>query len=154
MYFLLKMGIFRCHVGFQWCNSSNPSRFFQKVLKMHDTDQTPLYSYGHSVWNKDILLMEEILHQLIGSLSHYLKGFAHSRWCRISSINSSTFNRICFGIAPQCGVGEVVYTVALTVECRLTKRLSELASINGNAKHLRNSKSPQICIVWISPING
>ena len=35
-----------------------------------------------------ILLMEEILHQLIGSWSHYLQGFVHPRWCRISSINS------------------------------------------------------------------
>ena len=35
-----------------------------------------------------IRLMEEILHQLIGSLSHFLHGFIHSRWCRISSINS------------------------------------------------------------------
>ena len=35
-----------------------------------------------------ILLMVEILHQLIGSLSHYLHGFIHPRWCRISSINS------------------------------------------------------------------
>ena len=34
-----------------------------------------------------ILLMEE--HQLIGSLSHYLQGFIHARWCRISSINSN-----------------------------------------------------------------
>ena len=33
--------------------------------------------------------MEEILQQLIGSLSHYLKVFIHPRWCRISSINSS-----------------------------------------------------------------
>ena len=36
--------------------------------------------------------MEEILHQLIGSSSHYLQGFIcfiHvKRWCRISSINS------------------------------------------------------------------
>jgi len=38
----------------------------------------------------DLLLMEEILHQLIGSLSCYLQGFVHPRWCRISSINSST----------------------------------------------------------------
>ena len=35
-----------------------------------------------------ILLMEEILHQLIWQISHYLQGFIHSRWCRISSINS------------------------------------------------------------------
>ena len=36
----------------------------------------------------NILLMEEILHQLIGSLSHYLQGFIHPRWCKISSTNS------------------------------------------------------------------
>ena len=35
-----------------------------------------------------ILLMAEILHQLICSSSHYLHGFMHPRWCRISSINS------------------------------------------------------------------
>ncbi len=39
-----------------------------------------------------ILLMAEILHQLIGSLSHYLRGFIHPRWCRISAINSSTIS--------------------------------------------------------------
>ena len=39
-----------------------------------------------------ILLMEEILHQLISSLSHYLQGFIHPRWCRISSINRMTKN--------------------------------------------------------------
>ena len=33
--------------------------------------------------------MEEILHQLIGSLSHYLQGFIHPRWCKISAISSS-----------------------------------------------------------------
>ena len=38
----------------------------------------------------ELLLMEEILHQLIGSLSHSLQGFIHVRWCRISSINSMT----------------------------------------------------------------
>ena len=33
--------------------------------------------------------MEEILHQMICSLSHDLQGFIHPWWCRISSINSS-----------------------------------------------------------------
>ena len=37
-----------------------------------------------------ILLMSEILHQFIGSLSHDLQGFVHPRWCRISAINSIT----------------------------------------------------------------
>ena len=36
-----------------------------------------------------LLLMAEILHHLIGSLSHYLQGFIHLRWCRIPSINSN-----------------------------------------------------------------
>ena len=35
-----------------------------------------------------ILLMEEILHQLIGRLALFLRGFIHPRWCRNSSINS------------------------------------------------------------------
>ena len=36
-----------------------------------------------------ILLMEEILHQLIGSLPNYWQCFIiHPRWCRISCINS------------------------------------------------------------------
>ncbi len=36
-----------------------------------------------------ILLMAEILHQLTGSLSHYLRGVIHPRWLFwISSINS------------------------------------------------------------------
>ena len=34
-----------------------------------------------------ILLMEEILDQLIGSLSHASKGLIDNSWCRISSIN-------------------------------------------------------------------
>ena len=32
---------------------------------------------------------EKMLHQLVDSLSHYLQGFRHTRWCRISSINST-----------------------------------------------------------------
>ena len=36
-----------------------------------------------------ILLMEEHLHQLISSVSHYLQGCIHVGWCRISS--SSVF---------------------------------------------------------------
>ena len=48
-------------------------------------------------FNKDlpvVLFMEEILHQLIGSLSPYLQGFIHPRWCRISSINRMYHQRI------------------------------------------------------------
>ena len=37
-----------------------------------------------------LLLMAEILHQLIGRISQYLRGFILPRWCRISAINSTT----------------------------------------------------------------
>ena len=36
---------------------------------------------------REMLLMAEILHQLIWKLSHYLQGFIHPWWWRISSIN-------------------------------------------------------------------
>ena len=35
-----------------------------------------------------LLLMVKILHQLIGSFSHYFYGVIHPRWCRISAINN------------------------------------------------------------------
>jgi len=44
-----------------------------------------------------VLLVAKILHQLVGSLSHYLQGFIHPRWCRISSINSIYLPRHCLG---------------------------------------------------------
>ena len=44
--------------------------------------------------NALLLLMEETLHKSIGSLSQYLQGFVHPRWCRISSINSITLERV------------------------------------------------------------
>ena len=48
-------------------------------------------SIGILSWESNIIpLMEEILHQLIGSVSRYLQGFINSRWLfGISSINSS-----------------------------------------------------------------
>ena len=35
-----------------------------------------------------LLMVQKSCTSLIGSLSHYLQGFIHPRWCRISSINS------------------------------------------------------------------
>ena len=54
------------------------------------------------------LLMAEIRRSPVevGSLSHYLQGFIHPRWCRISSINSMStlsllFLRISFKVANE-----------------------------------------------------
>ena len=48
-------------------------------------------------WAKLLLLMAEILHQFIGSLSRYLQGFIHPRWCKISAINSTIPEAACLG---------------------------------------------------------
>ena len=48
-----------------------------------------------AISNSILLLKAEILHQLIGSLSHCLQGFIHPKWCRISAINSINTKQIC-----------------------------------------------------------
>ena len=54
---------------------------FPNLGAKHTTCETATY-------RRDILLMEEILHQLISSLSHYLQSFIHTRWLfGIASIN-------------------------------------------------------------------
>ena len=55
-----------------------------------------------------VLLVEEILHQLIGSFSHYLQGFIHPRWCSISSINSGS--RGIFSLYPRVKIKDIKYT--------------------------------------------
>ena len=49
----------------------------------------------NSGFNGDLLLlMEDILHQLVGSLSDYLRGFIDNRWLfGIFSINSMLENK-------------------------------------------------------------
>ena len=58
-----------------FCWSTIFARFFWSIffLKYFFVDQ--------QFWHIQPLLSEEILQQLIGSLSHYLRGFIHSRWC-------------------------------------------------------------------------
>ena len=58
------------------------------MLRVHIRDA--LRTCQHQVPWRELLLMAEILHQLIGSLSHCLQGFIHPRWCRISAINNIT----------------------------------------------------------------
>ena len=56
-----------------------------------------------------ILLMEEILHQLIGSLSHYLQGFIHLRWCRISEPSAVVLHSWLLWLAGETTEGMVTY---------------------------------------------
>ena len=61
-----------------------------KIWALHNLlDRPDVFTWLKCDGRMVILLMEEILHQLIGRLSHHLQGFIHCRWCRISSSNSS-----------------------------------------------------------------
>ena len=54
---------------------------YDSKSKMSASLQRNLHSHrGGAKKTWIILLMEEILHQLIGSCSHYLQGFIHPRW--------------------------------------------------------------------------
>ena len=64
-----KKNIFTLHIRL--------NALFLCLQKKQQTNCTPL-----------LLWMAEILHQLIWKISHYLLGFIHARWCRISCINS------------------------------------------------------------------
>ena len=56
--------------------------------------------------------MDKILHQLMGSLSHYLQGFIHTRRCRISSITSSTLKHLYGMIWPASTNGATLNDVS------------------------------------------
>ena len=74
------------HGRFPW-NGATPKIIY--LSKMFHILVPSIWGYPH-LWKPSdvmILWMEEILHQLIDGLSHYLKGFNHPRWCRISSIH-------------------------------------------------------------------
>ena len=65
-----------------------------QLSKIHPVEQRLTQPKDHEIKVETVfflLLMEEILHQLIGSFSHYLQGFINSRRCRISSINSHKY---------------------------------------------------------------
>ena len=82
--------MFACHSNFNDPSDSRDSQWWDSPMMVSGTHTflIPfLYIFRDSGLGV-VLLMEEILHQLIGSLSHYLQGFIHPRWCRISSINS------------------------------------------------------------------
>ena len=77
--FLLKMGIF-----FQ------PAMLLYQFSKWwyEFRDRLDVFFNRLDLYPYLILLIDEILHQLADSFSHFLPGFGHTRWCRISSIKS------------------------------------------------------------------
>ena len=69
-----------------------PPACFKDVWKASERlPERPLKNYHTYSMTVILLLVEEILHQFIGSVSHYLPHFIHPRWCRISSINSTSY---------------------------------------------------------------
>ena len=62
----------------------------------HVKSHIPRYLSNNDLNNHIIVLTEEILHQLIDSLTNYLQGSIYARWCRVSSINSMSCHWFCF----------------------------------------------------------
>ena len=81
-----------------WCHSRKTARFTMPENVQKSRCQGKLEHLKMDF----LLLMAEILHQLIGSLSHYLQVFLHPRWLfGISSINSTATYREGF-LLVQC----------------------------------------------------
>ena len=99
----------------------------------------------------DRLLMEEILHQMIRSLSQCLQGFVHPRWCRISSINSTFWNTVCFVQGPSSMITSNHCLDSLSL-------VREMAPLGGIWKELLLSFKNTIRIhsknTWEFPIDG
>ena len=86
------------------------------------------HSFNYCFYLPVILFTEEILHQLIGSLSHYLQGFVHPRWW---SLDSWTINSIharpflCFRRQQFCWISRMKNWTSLVAsvcrDCRVTQ---------------------------------
>ena len=75
-----------CMIKFEIGGNPRP-RFFLKIAYPCEHELAWLDFFCLQLWLL-LALMAEVLHQLIGSLSHCVQGFIDRRWCRISSINS------------------------------------------------------------------
>ena len=65
--YVASFGVFETYNSWQTNMGNRKNRSFVDMLK-----------FEHKIYSL-LLLMEEILYQLIGSLSHYLQGFIHLR---------------------------------------------------------------------------
>ena len=110
MYFLLKMGIFHRYVSllegtawakFQKCctcrgiSFPRPQEPLKRLLPLLQHRWWPLCRKGFRSkipTTHDTVDGRNLAPVEVGRLCHYLQGFKHPRWCRISSINSINEN--------------------------------------------------------------
>ena len=78
-------------------DSPNPLKMSSTPLLVSKKPSKDLACHwsGTSKSNMRFSEMEEIMHQLMGSSSHHLQGLMNPRWCRMSSINSSSLQIGC-----------------------------------------------------------
>ena len=106
--------------------------------------------------------MEEILHQLIGGLSHHWKGFNHPRWCRISSITvfASAFQMA----APVIGSPAAATVAVAAAAAVATEPIQSSEEVRGKGKahgtssysHSRNIISIHyvyIMYIWLNAVS-
>ena len=94
--------------------------------------------------------MEEILHRLIGSFSHYLQGFIHSRWWRISCVNSmyDSHSLLMDETFPQRTIFVELYRTGNCSQTKTTRKnllLDMFKAITHNSVLQVQSHSNQVC---------
>ena len=86
--------------------------------------QAKLQCTSFTVSLTNIRWMEDILHQLIGGLSHYLWGLNHPRWCRISSIRSIAIKSISFKIEQPHHISiKLISIESISIKLVFTKQM-------------------------------
>ena len=111
------------------CCLMKPCLFASQFSKSKDQAHPKSYPSQESLFFKGRLLMAEILHRLIGSISHYLQSYIHPKWC--------------FGIHPSTVSPTIVlefaglYCFALTTN---HNRPAAHSSQSGEAGHMTRSR--------------
>ena len=92
-----------------------------------------------------LLLMDEILHQLIGSASHYLQAFIHPRWLFGISSTNSTIVHLCFkkDSCPGCPTAVIPPRLCASDRTAMPGFLAQLLRIRAAAEPLDSHEAPQ-----------
>ena len=94
---------------FEMCKKMNAKN--QGILRIHTFKRLRFKKCSMDFWTT--VDGSEILHQLICSLSHYLQGFTHPRWCRIFPSTVWDTKLICTAQYVKCIRGSQVQALAI-----------------------------------------
>ena len=82
------ISLYKNYIKFIWNHIYILNMFSYVCIIPYTVYSDRVFIICHRQICRNLLWIEEILYQLIGGLFHYLQGFNHPRWCRISSTHS------------------------------------------------------------------